>query len=215
MAIITAAEYKTWFGISATTWDAQLAVIIPAIQDAIEVWTGRRFDTATYTEKHDGGGSCLILRNYPIASVTSVTYRGETTAVDSTTYAFSTTGSGKLWLLSDSYGWDSGADYPGVPSYPNGPTFPRGREQVTVVYVGGYATMPPGLKMIMYELCQRMLAKAVIGGGADPDLKSENLGNYSYTRMTPSELATVAANTLAIGTDVQQMLNGYRRMVDA
>lgn len=213
MAIIDVASYKAWFGISATTYDAQLAVIIPAVQSAIENWTGRVFDTATFTEKLDGTGTdAIMLKNPPVASVTSVTftYGADSVTLQSTDFAFSTGATGRLWLLSDA-GWTAWqGDYPGSDHSVNRPCFPKGRENITVVYVGGYATAPAGLKMAMYLLCQRVLLNA--SGSGDPAMKSEGLGNYNYTRMTPQEMAAVAEGVLAIGTDAQQLLNGYRRV---
>lgn len=205
MAIISATEFKAYGGISGTTYDAQLAVLIPALQDVIERWCNRVFDTATFTEKHDGAGYPeLNLRNPPIASVTSVTVTNgsDSTLLAATDYAFSTTGTGRLWLLSTSV-WSM--------DWMTGPKFPVGRENVTVVYAGGYASnaMPAGLKLAMYKLTGIALAQA---GIIDLTLKSETLGQYSYTRMTPAELVAAADSALAIGTNVQQMLAGYRRV---
>jgi hypothetical protein len=202
LAIITTAQYKTFAGISASTYDAQLDVIIPALEDLVLKWLGRTIATATFTEKHDGNGTdALVLRNPPIASVTSVTliFGSDTVALASTDFAFSTTGTGRLWLLSTAW-WT--LDRTGAPR------FPVGRENISVVYVGGYATAPAGLQLAMYRLTAITLAQA----GIDTTLKSTTLGQFSETRFSPSELSAAGGAALSVATDVQQMLAAYRRV---
>lgn len=214
MAIITVAEYKAFAGITASTWDAQLAVIIPALQDVIERWCNRTFDTATFTEKHDGAGTDeLNLRNPPIASVTSVTITtgSDSVALAATDYAFSTTGTGRLWMLPVAVwvmAWEAASAWSNAHGGLTGrPCFPIGRENITVVYAGGYSTMPAGLKLAMYRLTAITLAQA----GIDTTMKSETLGQYAYTRLTPAELVA-AAMSAQIGVNTQQMLAAYRRV---
>lgn len=216
MAIISTTEYKAYAGITATTYDTQLAVIIPALQDTIERWTGRKFDTATFTDKLDGADyDSVTVKNPPIVSVTSVTINyvpSGSAALDASDFLFSTTDDGRLWLAASGI-YRRGPDQDGMPVSPAfGPylRFPKGRENVAVVYVGGYSsmTMPGSLKFAMYKLTAIALNQA----GIDLTLKSERLGQYGYTRMSPSELSASADGALAIGVDVQQILNGFRRI---
>lgn len=194
MAIATTAEYKTYAGISVTTWDAQFDVIIPAVQKAIERVCGRVFDTATFTEYLDGLGSDVLqLSNPPIASITSIqilTVPGENpTAVDSGNYTFNTGGEEGIVRLEptstrrfpyDSFGMPNTAG----PQYGIYPCWPKGFRNIKVVYVGGYgsspasATMPADLKLALYRIVDVVFAQV----RQDLTLKSENLGSYSYTR---------------------------------
>ena len=219
MAIITAAEWKTYAGITAITYDARLAVLIPALQDAVQRWCNRVFDTATFTELHDGvGNGALILKNPPIVSVTSVTIADAdnsftgVTALTSTDYDFSLADDGRLWLVGAQDG-RFGMNAEGVPSalsWGNSPAFPRGRENIQVVYVGGYgsspaAAMPESLKYAMYKLIDTALLQTF----QDTSMKSESLGNYSYTRFAPGE---TAAQGGTFGSDIEMLLAPHRRV---
>lgn len=56
--------------------DALIAVLVTAYSDAIEKWCKRRFLSRAYDELYNGDGDRrLLLRQYPIQSVTSVRYR--------------------------------------------------------------------------------------------------------------------------------------------
>lgn len=186
MPIITTAQYKTYAGITGTAQDAQLNVIIPALQDELEIATGRKFDAAAFVERIDGADSpTLGVRNYPINSVASVTLINRAGTVV-TTYA--STGykiEGSTGLISRQCGgfW-GGSDYYAPLQNPlvfeRAPEFPDGWRNIEVSYNGGYADvdMPPSLKLLMYDLTTTTLANA----GVDQSMESEHLGHYSYKR---------------------------------
>lgn len=70
---------KSFIGIpvSDTSKDALLEILINAASERIERYCGRHFEKATYTEKYRGNGrQKLLLEQYPIISVTSVTVHG-------------------------------------------------------------------------------------------------------------------------------------------
>jgi hypothetical protein len=193
LAIITTANYKTYKGISASTYDGQLDVIIPAAQSAVEQWCGRVFDSASYTEKVNGNDwHRIVVKNAPITALTSITLigpDGTSEVLDSSTYTFEAeTGiigfqpasegvlSVNEWGESDSDGWDVS------------PKFSDGFQNLSVVYTGGYSagTMPAGLKLAMYQYVDVLMAQAVAGVGTGA-FKSERLGDYNYERMTGEE----------------------------
>lgn len=200
MAIITATEFKVWRGISGTDYDALLAVLIPGAQANVETWTGRTFDTATFTEYYDGNGSeILLLKNPPIASITSIAYCDSagtaTSTFTSTDYAFDPD-TGEVRLFNARRGVASFDDFglivsggPGV--YPN---FSEGFRNVKVVYVGGYGsnpaaeTMDLGLKQAMYEYVNELFNAVKDGSGDSSQFASERLGDYQYTRGTPEDI---------------------------
>lgn len=194
MAIISASDWKTYKGISATTYDAQLAVVIPAAQSAVEQWCGRVFDTATFTEKHNGNGwHRIVVKNAPITTLTSVTVvgpDGTSETVDSTTYTYEAE-TGIIGFQPASEGVLS-VDEWGEPGndgvWDVSPKFSDGFQNISVVYVGGYSsgTMPAGLKLAMYQYVDVLMAQAVAGVGTGA-FKSERLGDYNYERMTGEE----------------------------
>ena len=186
MAIITTAEYKTYAGITATTYDAQLNVLIPGLQAELETRCGRVFDTATFTEQVDGANSPTIsVQNAPITSVTSIVLIDRAEAV---LYTYPATGykiDAKAGLVSRQVGgfwgsYDWRAPLNGPTAFEHGPEFPDGWRNVQIVYVGGYASnaMPLDLKRLMYDLTTTALALIPV----DVTLKSERLGHYSYER---------------------------------
>lgn len=184
MAIATTANYKTYAGITASTWDAQLGVIIPAVQAEMERYCGRVFDTASYTEYHDGCfANQLVLKNTPITALTSVALvgtDGTESTVDSTTYTYDAD-SGVVSFKRVSRGLVTVDDWGYPENYGSGesPNFGAGFRNVKVVYTAGYSsgTMPADLKMALY----RLVDSAFKNVGQDRTLRSETLGSYSYT----------------------------------
>lgn len=192
MAIITASQWKTYKGTSATTWDAQLAVVIPAAQAVAERYCNRLFDTATYTELHDGDGTdTLILKNGPITSITSIKVVDAAGTVlstyDSTAYVPDLrTGIVKLYdsrygrLVHDEFGILQNTQWG------NQPYWPRGFQNIQAIYVGGYSSMPADLQLAMYQYVDAILSQSLISVGQNA-FTSERLGNYQYALANASE----------------------------
>jgi uncharacterized phiE125 gp8 family phage protein len=70
--IDTLANVKTSLLISGTTDDAVLTRLMDAADGFIAEVTSRQFAGGTFTETHPAGRSLAFLKNYPVASVTSV-----------------------------------------------------------------------------------------------------------------------------------------------
>lgn len=193
VAIISNSDYKSFKGISASTYDSQLTVVIPAAQSAVEQWCGRVFDTATFTEKHNGNGwHQIVLKNAPVTTLTSVTVigpDGTSEVVDSATYTFEAeTGivgfqpatEGVLsvdeWGVSEDRAWDVS------------PQFSQGFQNLSVVYVGGYSsgTMPAGLKLAMYQYVDVLMSQAIAGVGTGA-FKRQRLGDYDEEKWGQEE----------------------------
>lgn len=72
MSLDTLANVKTRLGVTGSTDDALLALL----QDSADAWIanycGRDFAGGSFTEYHPGATAIVLLRNYPVQSVTSV-----------------------------------------------------------------------------------------------------------------------------------------------
>lgn len=207
MALITAAEFKTWRGISASTYDAQLAVIIPAVQAAMERFCGRvntGFDQASYTETLDGDDSpSLFLEATPIAtspaaSVTHIADDGTETVISTSDYRINTK-TGEVFRLGSRFSFSPFDEF-GEPnldrSFGYSPRWSAGRQNWKITYTGGYSTIPADLKMVTYDLVARTLGEAT-SGDAQRAVSSETLGAYSYTLLTSAEQFDYWAMALA------------------
>jgi uncharacterized phiE125 gp8 family phage protein len=75
--LTTKAKVKTYLGISGTTHDTLIDELIKNATASIERFCNRSFTEATHTEYFDTtrSDSKIFLRNYPVASLTSVKYR--------------------------------------------------------------------------------------------------------------------------------------------
>ncbi len=176
----------------------------------LEKYTGRVFDSATYTdEAYDGENSeWLFLNQYPVTALTTIKTRDDNnveTTLASTDYRLESVngrvyrlGAGRGRLLYDPFGYVSQPDW-GV-----SPCWPSGFQNILVTYTAGYTaqTMPVDLQQIMYMLVD-VLFFEVKDGGSDPNVVSENLGDYSYTR---------AAQTLSTNERIAMIANYYRRV---
>lgn len=190
MALITADMYKTYAGISDTSFDAFLAVAVPAVQDTIESLCGRSeggFESASWTETFSGAETpCKYLKNWPVTAIASVSFvdaDGTTTALDSSSYAIDPmgravcmTGSMMGRALMSTTGDFEGYFAPNQTGVR--PQFLEGMKNYTVTYTGGYSTVPARLKWVCYRMLDQMIADRRVPG----DLKSESIGDYSYVR---------------------------------
>lgn len=192
MAVVTAAEYKVFKGISATTYDAQLAVIIPAAQKLAEDYCDVAFDSATFTEYLDGNDwTRICVKNPPIQSITSIASvfaDGTSSTIDSTTYTYDAESgvvgfnpSNEGFRTYDNWGEADSGTATTAP-WLSTPNFRKGFHNIKIIYVGGYGTYPASLKYAMYMLVDAMLSQALQTPGSAGVYTSERLGDYSYTR---------------------------------
>lgn len=179
--LTTTAAFKTYARISGSADDALIASLITAVSNLIEQWLSRTIIQATYNESYDGNGSDRIyLHNAPVSSVTSVSVDG--VAIPQST-------------LSTQYGWVLTRRTIRL----RGDTFPKGAANVQIVYVAGYATVPPGIAQachetvkIRYDETQRKsVSSQAIGGETttyivDDLPKSAELILIQFKEVTPS-----------------------------
>lgn len=202
--LVSTSEYKAWRGISGSTYDTFIATILGWVSADVRRYCGRNltngFESATRTETYSGPDEATIqLREWPITSITSVTQLyagGDTTVLDSSTYRVDAD-SGLLsridvrrgrfasWAINQSNGYagDWKAD----------PRFEEGFFNYSVVYVGGYSTIPGDLHMAVCRLTDVLFNQR----GNDPSITSESLGQYSVTRMNQADFAKMRKDLLA------------------
>jgi len=184
MALTTTARAKQHSAL-ANVDDTLLGYLLDAASSVVEGYCSRTFALADYTETYDGTGlEFLYLWNYPIVSVTSATVTesgGIQTVIASSDLRFDAS-SGKLM-----YDFDEAASFG---------TFIRGHQNWTVVYRGGYATIPDAIQ----EATIQVVLSAYSAGDSQAGVSSEKLGEYSYTKgsgMSQAAITPVVAMLLA------------------
>jgi uncharacterized phiE125 gp8 family phage protein len=165
--VLAQSALKTFLKISGATEDALLDSICDRTNALIKSYIGRNLVSQTYTEYYDGNGSAkLLLRNYPVVSLTSL-------HVD-TLRAF---GSVSEIVIADNVLLENNAGI--IRLWNQGGVFLRGRANVKVVYVAGYATMPYDLVdaaiLIASHSYKRHYQDQRIG------LQSETIGDRTMT----------------------------------
>lgn len=194
MAIVTTSSYKTWKGISGTTYDAQLDVMVAQAIDDFEQYTGRStVASTTITEKHNGHYQPQIqLRTYPVTSLSSVTFTrpdGASLSVPTTSFAIDlANGVLKFDPTSDysSPGWYEGTGWSiwgdtnqNQSVWARVPVFPKGHQNISVVYVGGYTTYPAGMQGAIYNYIDYIIGNTLVPV-AQMGYKSKTLGNHTW-----------------------------------
>ena len=153
MAIGTIADIKTLLGISVSTYDDVLTLLLNAAEARLKKFTGRIFEVDDYTETYDGSDlysgrvSTLIfnlyLDNWPINTVSSLAQNGTTIIA---AVAYSDTG----YRIYGTEEEDGRIHYTGG--------FVRGLKNIAITYNGGYSSddMPEDLKMSLYQLVSQI-----------------------------------------------------------
>lgn len=235
MALSSTTRLKLLLGISAsdTSQDSRLAQILTGVEAGVKAYLKRDVESATYTEFYDGSGKPkLVLRQYPVTSVTTVHldargyYGTPSDAFASTTLL--TAGTDYVLPKEDSGGsrpgfllriggptvsgevgwWPPSAWNAGYPSghllTGRGPTaWPRGRGNLKVVYVAGYTSVPADIALAVDQTAAWVSRNGPQGGFG---LTGESLEDYSYN------LASAAIGALPELGSARQLLAPYRRL---
>lgn len=167
-----------------------LTNLLTSASEMVEDYCNRLFTSTPYaTEDQDGSGdNQLWVRNPPITGLTSI-------------YVIDASGDDETILAAD-FDWD--ADTGHVRFDPEADSdftwFPVGIGNIQITYTGGYAAIPDQVQDAVI-----LVAMQLYGAGAvtNPTLKSERLGEYSYTR---ADMATQDPFTKT----VRAMLGAYR-----
>ncbi len=194
MALTTRANIKSLIGISDTSLDALIDLLIPQADAIIKGYLHREIEQATYTEYYDGSGDKVLLLNQtPVQSITSVHldsdgYYGDGTDAfpassalvegtdfvlrkdDATATEVSKSGilyhTGKGWPRPFSRRQGQLTSYPG-----------SGMGNIKVVYVAGWATVPADIQFAANKVVVSMMQSRKMAGRVE----SKSIEDYSYT----------------------------------
>jgi hypothetical protein len=129
MPLTTVAAVKLLGGISAATHDGLLATLVSAAEAAARAHCERAFDVASYDEWRSGtGGAAMLLREWPVVSVSAVTVDEEPVPAADWRVRGRT-----LSLL-------------------NGRKFARGIDNVRIQYSAGHAVIPADVALAAAEI---------------------------------------------------------------
>jgi hypothetical protein len=169
--LTTLADVKAWLPDMAAvaTSDALIGQLITAASRFVCNYTGRpSFDVTDYTEDYDSHGhSVLLLRQWPVVSVTSITHAATPIT----------------------------ADYHLEPPLPGGGNqrlslahaFPRGR--ITIAYSAGYAAVPADIAQAAIELVGERFKTRDRIGQTSKTLGGQETTAFSTAAMNPTVMA--------------------------
>lgn len=172
--LTTLANVKQWINVGGSADDALLTRLVTAVSNFIQTWLNRQLNQAVYVETYDGpGGNRLMLSNYPVTAVASVTVDGQ--AIPVSTIGASGISSGFTF---DQYG---------VVLRGGGYSFDRsGRPaNVIVTYTAGYSVLPVEIEQAAIELISLRFAERRRPGVSSQSIAGENV-TYRDVGMTDS-----------------------------
>ena len=153
MALTSLTNVKNELEITSTEYDTILNLLISNISQVIETLADRRLEAVSLTEYYDGDNTnVLILREYPVNSITSITVNDDALTTDD-------------YELYDTIGkivFDS--------------VITEGVRNIVVEYNAGYTTIPDDLEMLA-----RKLVIEAFRMKDNPQHKSERVGAWSVT----------------------------------
>lgn len=176
MRLTSLEKVKLFLGITTTTDDELLGIILDGVSDAIETDCGRAIALGTYNEKYDITQDYvdnIQLNNYPVISVVALTDNTVLLTVDTQYY----------W---NKYGWVQRLPMGGVQD--TGRTiagyFTIGYQKVAVMYTAGYDPIPDDVQLVCMKLTAQVYNVKDTGS-----YESEKIGDYSYKTLTEAKIS--------------------------
>lgn len=191
MALATVAQVEAILGedLDATA-EARVTVLIGLVQESIEDELGRPAEAATITDEvHTAGriSSALLLDNWPVAAVTTVTERG--TALTEGTDYVAELDTGRLTRIAGTT-----PDF-----YPTNFAWAHGGVVVTydTATIGQLATLCAQIVARTFLAGRNQSAAAAIAGGVMQGIRQLTIGRWSATADTTESSNPVASMSLS------------------
>lgn len=156
------------------------------------------FESASRTEKYDGNGQpVLVLRNAPVTAITSVSLvdsDGTVTALSSDSYTADLVNGRLHWNSSVGTNWFAmGYDSPADIGARGRTGWPRGFQNIQVVYTAGYATVPGDLQGVATDI----VVEAYLNRRRNMALASDGAGSRSVSYRSVEEMVRARQAQLA------------------
>lgn len=169
--------------------DPELNDLIVIASAAVEKWCSRRFAKQDIVDKYDGDNTKrLILKDYPVHSITSIKIEYQDSEDDSDT-------------LTTEFLWKANGivEIKRIEPY----VFTRGFQNVTATYNAGYATLPADLAFGVRLMCAHIYEDA----GRPADLIEERLGDWKQ------RYANTALDQQDFPANITRWLRKYKRQI--
>lgn len=187
--LITLAQAYAWLGITNGSDDANLQLAITAYSQLIADWCSRTFVATNFNEVYDGHDSRrLMLRNYPINSVSSLSINGRAlcavTTICDPGYKFS-------GRSVDLFG---------------GMMFCRGLENIAISYNAGFVAIPADLQMA----CLDWMKAGYLSRQRDSGLAAQQAGDHAEKYLPGGAVTILGTETAPMPASVYAVLSQYR-----
>lgn len=169
-------DVKEYLNITGSTYDALIEKLVYGVSEYLQSYLGGRgLKEVARTEYYDGGTSILSLRQYPVASVASLSYKSGTN--DSPTWNL---------IPTNNYDVDTRS------GLIKNATLPSGTENIKVVYTAGYKidfanrytaanhTLPHDLSMIATQLVAKVFDTRFSQGKINESVEGQSV-NWTYS----------------------------------
>ncbi len=149
MALVTLTNFKTYAGITVTTDDSRITLILNGVSDFINRFTHRELGWATFDEEIDiptRHEESIRLENFPVTSVIALTDDGN--LVVNTDYVLYEEG---FITLKERVNISH--------RFTRDRYFTKGPQKVEISYQAGYQTVPDSLQLVNFMVTNRFLNK--------------------------------------------------------
>lgn len=140
--IVTLDEYKEFLGIADDTEDAFILSLANAEENRVKDFLNNNLELDNYIDIVDGGGDAVVLKNFPIASVSKIEY-----------YEGLDENNQEIWTT-----MQAGIDYDRIVIvnnsvvYLDNGLFPDGENNIKITYSAGYTIVPYEIQLACKEL---------------------------------------------------------------
>lgn len=178
MSLVTLENVKTFLGITGTSKDSLLNLLIPQASSMFETLVDRTFDQTTYTnEEYDGSGNREIqLDHYPVITFTMLEKRNtfdnkdDWEEINSTDY-WVDNDTGIITRTTNFLDWDTQYRDPELSTEIQ---FELGKRNYRATYTAGYAEIPQDVQGVVMMMIGELVNTRNKGG-----IESETLGDHT------------------------------------